>query len=94
MRQPLYASSIGRWLHYDQFLKPLVAATNRRIIWEPIERVSLRHDGPITIDPLEIQYGEWVAPAGVSERVQKRPEEFCPSFKLIWPIVAAKVGRT
>jgi isopentenyldiphosphate isomerase len=62
--------------------------------WEFVWVYHLRHDGPITIDPLEIQYGVWVAPAGVSERVQKRPEEFCPSFKLIWPIVAAKVGRT
>jgi hypothetical protein len=49
VRQPLYASSIGRWLHYDQFLKPLVAATNRRIIWEPIERVSLPEPGWLNI---------------------------------------------
>lgn len=56
--------------------------------WEFVWVYRLRHDGPITVDPLEIQYGEWVAPAEVSARVAARSEEFCPSFKLIWPRIA------
>jgi isopentenyl-diphosphate delta-isomerase len=57
--------------------------------WEFVWVYRLRHDGPITVDPLEIQYGEWVAPAEVSARVAARPEDFCPSFKLIWPQIVA-----
>jgi isopentenyldiphosphate isomerase len=59
--------------------------------WEFVWVYQLRHDGPITIDPAEIQYGEWVAPAEVTARVAARPEVFCPSFKLLWPIAAAKL---
>jgi isopentenyl-diphosphate delta-isomerase type 1 len=60
--------------------------------WEFVWVYQLRYDGPITIDPLEIQYGEWVAPAEVTARVMTRPEEFCPSFKLLWPMAAERLG--
>lgn len=56
--------------------------------WEFVWVYRLRHDGPLVLDPLEIQFGEWVAPAEVSARVAGRPADFCPSFKLIWPMVA------
>ncbi len=59
--------------------------------WEFVWVYRLRHDGPLTLDPHEIQYGEWVAPAEVSERVRKIPADYCPSFKLIWPMVAARL---
>lgn len=61
--------------------------------WEFVWVYRLRHDGPLTLDPLEIQYGEWVAPAEVSARVARNPEDYCPSFKLIWPIVAGKLAE-
>lgn len=61
--------------------------------WEFVWVYGLRYDGPITIEPLEIQYGEWVAPGEVSARVAAKPEDFCPSFKLIWPMVAARLAR-
>lgn len=59
--------------------------------WEFVWVYRLRHDGPLTLDPLEIQYGEWVAPAEVSARVAAAPADYCPSFKLIWPMVAARL---
>mgnify|MGYP000978266903 CR=1 FL=1 len=59
--------------------------------WEFVWVYRLAHDGPIRLDPAEIQYGEWVAPAEVSARVQRRPEDFCPSFRLIWPQVAVRL---
>lgn len=61
--------------------------------WEFVWVYRLRHDGPLTLDPLEIQYGEWVAPAEVSRRVAAQPADFCPSFKLIWPRVSDQLGR-
>ena len=59
--------------------------------WEFVWIYRLNYVGAITLDPLEIQYAEWVAPAEVSARVQARPEEYCPSFKLIWPQVAERL---
>jgi isopentenyldiphosphate isomerase len=61
--------------------------------WEFVWVYRLRYDGPIIVDSAEIQYGEWVAPADVSARVAARPEEFCPSFKLLWPMVVDRLGR-
>ena len=71
-----------RWLRIDA-----CEATGWEFVWV----YRLRHDGPLTIDPLEIQYGEWVAPVEISERIATRPGDFCPSFKLIWPMVTARL---
>lgn len=46
--------------------------------------------GPIVLEETEIQFGEWVAPAEVTARMAERPADFCPSFKLLWPMA---VGR-
>ncbi len=59
--------------------------------WEFVWVYRLRYDGAITIDPVEIQYGEWVAPEEVTTRTAVRPADFCPSFRLLWPIAAAKL---
>jgi isopentenyldiphosphate isomerase len=60
--------------------------------WEFVWIYRLRHDGTLTLDPLEIQYGEWVAPAEVSARMAGKPDDFCPSFKLLWPMAAERLG--
>ena len=44
----------------------------------------LRHDGPLSLDPEEIERGEWLAPAEVSARLNAQPQDYCPAFKLIW----------
>jgi isopentenyldiphosphate isomerase len=59
--------------------------------WEFVWVYRLRYDGPITLDPLEIQYGEWVSPADVTARLASRRDEFCPSFQLLWPMVVARL---
>ncbi len=61
--------------------------------WEFVWVYRLRYDGPIEVDPKEIQYGEWVLPAEVTRRVAARPEEFCPSFKLLWPMAVARLAQ-
>jgi tetratricopeptide (TPR) repeat protein len=45
VRQPLYASSKSRWRRFRRHLGPLIAATNRRITWDPIEMVTLPEPG-------------------------------------------------
>jgi isopentenyldiphosphate isomerase len=61
--------------------------------WEFVWVYRLAYEGVITLDPLEIQYGEWVAPAEVSSRIAARPDDFCPSFKLIWPMVIERLEK-
>jgi len=60
--------------------------------WEFVWVYRLRHDGPLTLDEKEIMYGEWVAPAEIATRMKAKPEEYCPSFKLLWPMAAEKLG--
>lgn len=60
--------------------------------WEFVWVYRLRYDGLIVIDPREIQFGEWVAPAEISGRVAARPEQFCPSFKLLWPMAVERLA--
>ena len=60
--------------------------------WEFVWIYRLRHDGALTLDPLEIQYGEWVLPSEITIRVKTRPAEFCPSFKLLWPMAAERLA--
>ena len=58
--------------------------------WEFVWVYRLSYDGPLTLDPLEIQFGEWVQPDEVTARVSSKPENFCPSFKLLWPMVVER----
>lgn len=59
--------------------------------WEFVWVYRLAYDGPLRLDPVEIQAGEWVVPAEVSARVRQRPDDYCPSFRLIWPQVEARL---
>jgi isopentenyl-diphosphate delta-isomerase type 1 len=61
--------------------------------WEFVWVYGLHYDGPIRIDPEEIQYGEWVLPADVTARLLARPNEFCPSFRLLWPMVVERLTK-
>ncbi len=45
VRQPIYHSSREKWRRYQDFLSPLIVATNRKIRWDPIEMVSLPEPG-------------------------------------------------
>ncbi|HVU33069.1 MAG TPA: NUDIX domain-containing protein [Opitutaceae bacterium] len=59
--------------------------------WEFVWVYRMRYTGPITIDPQEIQFGEWVGPTEVTARIAARPGDYCPSFRLLWPLAAAKL---
>lgn len=59
--------------------------------WEFCWVYRLGHSGPFVLHPEEIDGGEWLAPAEVSRRIAARPEDYCSSFKLIWPMAAGKL---
>jgi isopentenyl-diphosphate delta-isomerase type 1 len=65
----------ARWWRIDA-----CEATAQEFCWV----YRLEHDGPLVLDPDEIERGEWVAPAEVSANVAARPQDYCPAFKLIW----------
>lgn len=55
--------------------------------WEFCWIYRLRHDGPLVLHPEEIEAGEWLAPEEVTRRLQARPGDYCPPFRLIWEMV-------
>lgn len=54
--------------------------TGREFVWV----YSCRHDGPVQPQPEEISEVVWRTPAEVDLWVRERPEEFAPSFLLVW----------
>ncbi len=51
----------------------------------------LRHDGPFVLHPEEIDSGEWLTPAQLSERIATRSADYCSALKLIWSIAAKRL---
>ena len=58
--------------------------------WEFVWVYRLKHVGPFVLHPDEIECGEWLTPAEVTRRIAARPEDYCPSFKVIWRRATAK----
>ena len=42
------------------------------------------HEGPFTLNPDELDDGQWFKPAEIKDALAERPNEFSPSFRLIW----------
>jgi len=59
--------------------------------WEFVWIYRLAHEGPFTLHPEEIETGAWIAPAELMTRIAARPEDYCPSFKLLWPMAAQRL---
>lgn len=61
--------------------------TGREFVWV----YRLQADGPFVLHPEEIERGEWLAPAEVTQRMAQRPAEYCPAFTLIWRHVSREL---
>ena len=44
----------------------------------------LHSDGPFALNTDEIEGGEWLTPAEMTQKVASRPEEYAPAFRLVW----------
>jgi isopentenyldiphosphate isomerase len=73
------AGSPERWRRIEA-----CAETAQEFVWV----YRLDYDGPLVLEPEEIERGEWLAPAEVTRAIAERPGEYCPAFKLIWRLVA------
>jgi isopentenyldiphosphate isomerase len=60
--------------------------------WEFVWVYRLRHDGPLRLEPREIEEAAWHPPAAVDTWLSRAPGDFCPSFGLIWPLVSARLA--
>jgi len=56
--------------------------------WEFVSIYTLRYDGPIAINPAEIERGEWFAPAAVTQAMSERPRDFTSTLRKHWGAVS------
>lgn len=68
------------------FKLPACAETDNEFVWV----YRCEYDGPINLNPHEIETGDWFEPAVVTRRVADRPQDFASAFKLIWARLAAQ----
>jgi isopentenyldiphosphate isomerase len=54
----------------------------------------LHSNGPFVLHPDEIDGGEWLTPAEVTERITTHPEHYCSAFKMIWGLARQLPGLT
>lgn len=52
--------------------------------WEFCWVYRLEHAGPFVLHPEEIERGEWRSPAEVTAALERRAEDYCSAFRLIW----------
>jgi isopentenyldiphosphate isomerase len=71
-----------RWFRIEACVE-----TAQEFVWV----YRLRHDGPFTLDPDEIERGEWLAPEEIARQIASRPEDYCPAFKLIWRLATPRL---
>jgi len=54
---------------------------------EFIQVYRLTWDGEMTLDPDEIDSGQWVAPDELDAMIRANRRDYAPSFRLIWGVV-------
>jgi isopentenyldiphosphate isomerase len=67
------------------FKLPASAETDQEHVW--VYRCV--EEGPFTLQPEEIERGDWFAPEAVSRWMAERPQEFASALLVIWPRVAS-----
>jgi isopentenyldiphosphate isomerase len=56
------------------------AETGQEFVWV----YRCQAEGPFTLEPEEIERGDWFEPEAVTRWIAERPEDFAPTFPLIW----------
>jgi isopentenyldiphosphate isomerase len=56
------------------------AATGEEFLWV----YRCQAEGPFALPPSEIERGDWFQPGFISRWIQERPDDFAPTFPLIW----------
>jgi isopentenyl-diphosphate delta-isomerase type 1 len=61
------------------------AETGQEFVWV----YQLQSDGPFTIQPEEIERGEWFERGHVADWVARRPQDFAAGFVTVWKLLTA-----
>lgn len=72
----------------QRFPKPLLRwlrfSPSEETGWEFVWVYRTVLEGPFTLNAAEIEKGEWASKEEIDRRLAQQPEQFCPSFRLIW----------
>lgn len=60
--------------------------------WEFVWIYRMTSEGPFTLNPAEVECGQWLAPAAITAAIAARPVEFAPAFRLLWMRALAQPG--
>lgn len=52
--------------------------------WEFVWVYRLAHEGPFTLNPEEIDRGEWLEPGELARRIDSQPDAFSRTFLHVW----------
>ncbi len=61
--------------------------TGQEFVWA----YRLESEGPFTLHPEEIESGGWFTPEKITDWLAECPQDFAPSFALIWKLVEKKL---
>ncbi|MGH7975242.1 MAG: NUDIX hydrolase [Limisphaerales bacterium] len=61
--------------------------------WEFCWVYRCESEGPLVLQPEEIETGDWFAPEKVSQWIEERPRDFASAFVLIWKRFATEAQR-
>lgn len=51
----------------------------------------LQYEGPVRLDPAEVETGEWVSASEVTQGILERPQEYAEAFRHIWQRAAMEL---
>jgi isopentenyldiphosphate isomerase len=52
--------------------------------WEFCWVYRCENEGPFELNPEEIEYGEWFAPAKITRGMAEKPGDFASAFRFVW----------
>jgi predicted Zn-dependent protease len=83
VRQPIYHSSTAKWKRYQSCLAPLIAGTNAKITWEPIDMLTLPAAGMFTDAAAHYTANQWdEAEYGFKRLLHHLPDHAAANFML------------
>lgn len=62
--------------------------TGQEFVW--VYRVE--SEGPFTLQPDEIECGDWFSPAEIDRWLAERPQEIAPALLYLWPLVRGRLA--
>lgn len=88
-----YDATVPRELHEELGLDPATLPPVAKLFKLPpsdetgqefVRVYLMNHEGPFELNEAEVESGLWLSPKSLDAAVKLRPEEFTPSFVLIW----------